>query len=77
MKTPEPTLHDVVQIMGSIHTRMDGMDARLGNMEHDLGELKGTVLDMREDLTSALTAIDKDAETLINHEQRIVKLESN
>lgn len=59
----------------ALNTRIDGIDGRLSTLQRDFGKMNGTILDIQDDLTAALAAIDTDSLTLQNHERRIVRLE--
>jgi hypothetical protein len=85
----EPTLHDVMGALMTVNEKVDHIDSRLGTIERSVSSLEGRVsgverslgrlevkvADMQEDLTSALTALDRDAVTLVGHEKRIRVLE--
>lgn len=64
--------------MGVLHTMtawMGNTDVRLTTLERGQNQIKATLSDVQDDLTSALAAVDKDSVTLIDHERRIGKLE--
>jgi hypothetical protein len=63
------------RILESIHERMNNFELRLVAVERGLHELKMIVFEMRDDLTGALKAIDLQAEMLLDHGRRIVRLE--
>lgn len=73
----EPTLHDVMGILNTMNTRMDGTDIQLSSMSQALGAVKDTLGEMQEELTSALFALDTDSIKLLNHEKRIRRLEKS
>lgn len=62
-------------ISRSMNERMDGFDARLGDLQRVQRKLVDQVADIQDDLTSALGSSDKDALTIIDHERRIARLE--
>ena len=76
-RNPEPTLHDVMGILNTMNTRMDGADIQLSSMNQALGAVKDTLGEMQEELTSALLALDTDSIKLLNHEKRIRRLEKS
>jgi len=68
----EPTLGEVLAVMNE---RMDGVDARLGDLQRGQSKLQNQFADMQDDLTSALHASDNDGVAILNHEFRISHLE--
>lgn len=56
---------DIQELSG----RMNAVERRLGSVEESLDEVK-------EILSGVAKAVDKDAETLIGHDRRITKLET-
>jgi predicted nucleic acid-binding Zn-ribbon protein len=64
----EPTLHDV---MGILHT----MSEQITGVEQDVRKIKVDMADMKETVEAIERAVDKDAETLVEHDIRITKLE--
>ncbi len=58
-----------------VDERLDSIDARLGVVERDLSRLKVSVADLQEDVTALAAAFDRDSVTLINHGERIERLE--
>ncbi len=78
----EPTLHDVLGILVSMDRKFDIMsdqienvDTRLVAVEQRLGKVEEKVEDMQETLEALARAVDKDAVTLIKHDERIGTLE--
>lgn len=65
-------MRDVLTVMNE---RMDGIDARLGDLQRGQTKLANQVADIQDDLTPALHASDKDAVTIADHERRITYLE--
>jgi hypothetical protein len=57
--------------------RMDNMEVRMGTMEREMVKTRTIQLDMQDDLTSALAAVDRDTEKLYDHERRIGQLEKS
>ena len=89
-KIKEPTLGEVLAVVnerftfvenridqrfGTMNERVDGIDARLGDLQRGQTKFVNQVADIQDDLTSALHASDKDALTIIDHERRIKHLE--
>lgn len=58
-----------------MNDRIDGLDARLGDVQRTLGKLQNAVGDIQDDLASALHATDNDGSAILNHEHRISHLE--
>lgn len=73
---PEPTLHDVIDILHTVTDRLDTVDERLTDLGRRVGNLEVDVADIKETTEAIERAIDKDAVTLIAHERRISKLET-
>lgn len=73
----EPTLHEVMGILNTMNTRMDGYDTQFSSINQTLGSVKDTLDEMQEELTSALLALDTDSIKLLNHEKRIRRLEKS
>lgn len=85
----EPTLHDVLEVLSltnqkiddvkdavlTVNGRVDGVEVRLGTLERNVEKIKGAVADVQDDLTSALAALDTDSVMVLDHEQRIKRLE--
>lgn len=71
----EPTLKDVMVILRTMNTRMDGTDARLSHLERGQEKIQSKIDDMQEDLTSALAAFDEESIKILDHEKRIRRLE--
>ena len=65
-------MRDVLAVMNE---RMDGVDARLGDLQRGQAKLVNQVADIQDDLTSALSASDNDGSAILNHEHRISHLE--
>lgn len=78
----EPTLYDVMDVLGTMSDRMDGMDVRFDSidtrfntLERDMNQIKVIVLDNQETLEALANAVDKYAVMIIDHERRITQLE--
>lgn len=68
----EPTLGKILTVLNE---RMDGIDARLGDLQHGQTKLVNQIADIQDELTSALSASDNDGSAILNHEHRISHLE--
>ena len=86
----EPTLGEVLTVMnerfslvearidqrtGMLSDRMDGLDARMGDLQRTQTKMANQIGDIQDDLASALHATDNDGSAILNHEQRITHLE--
>lgn len=69
------TQKEVRESLTAINERMDGIDARLGEVQRVQMKLTNQVADIQDDLTSALSASDNDGSAILNHEHRISHLE--
>jgi len=58
-----------------VNERIDGVDARLGDVQRKLTKIENRVENIQDDLTSALHAADNDGSAILNHEHRISHLE--
>ena len=65
-------MRDVLAVMNE---RVDGIDARLGDVQRQLTKVENRIEDIQDDLTSALSASDNDGSAILNHEHRISHLE--
>ena len=65
-------VHEALTVMNE---RMDGIDARLEDLQTGQKKLVNQVADIQDDLTSALSASDNDGSAILNHEHRISHLE--
>ena len=65
----EGGLEKVETKLGEVENRMTGVERRVGAIEVTLDEMQGT-------LESIEQAVDKDAEAVVNHEDRISHLEN-
>jgi hypothetical protein len=63
------------QRFGLLSEIMNNFNEQLSDIEKDTGPTKVAVLEIQEELWTLGHAVDKDAELLINHENRIELLE--
>jgi len=61
----------------TINRRADSLEVRMGSMERNQEKLRGGIADMQDDLTTALAALDTDSLKVLDHEQRIRRLEKS
>lgn len=87
----EPTLHDVLEVLAVTNQKIDGVqdgvltlnnrvdlvEVRMSGIERTVELLKGSVADVHDDLTSALSSFDSDSLKLLDHEKRIRRLEKS
>lgn len=59
----------------TINRRVDGVEVRLGTLEHSVARIDTKMDDMQEDLTAALAALDTESVRGLDHEKRIRRLE--
>lgn len=82
----EPTLLDVLEAVQTgfgkmeekfeqVDDRFDKIDVRFDKLEKRVGAVEITLEGMKETLESIEHAVDKDAEAIINHEDRVSHLE--
>ena len=75
----EPTLTDVLEAVQTGFTKMeekfDDLGYRVTVVEKRVGAVEVTLEEMTGTLDGIAKAVDKDAEAIINHENRIAPLE--
>jgi hypothetical protein len=79
----EPTLHDVINVMQSgflriderIDLRFEGIDKRFDDMDGRFDLLTTNVRDIQQRMGRLELGMEEIADTVLNHEERMVKLE--
>ncbi|CAN5728233.1 hypothetical protein BH11PAT2_BH11PAT2_06740 [soil metagenome] len=77
------TVSDVLEVMqisfGRLEDKFESLEDRMEGGFHEmnrrLGSLETNVEDLREEMQLVSRAVDQDSETIIDHENRIVRLE--
>jgi hypothetical protein len=74
MKKPqnEPTNRELLEVM---QASFSNMEHRIVGIEQDVRGIKVTLSDLQENFEALSVAFDRDAETLVDHAQRIERLE--
>jgi chromosome segregation ATPase len=73
--TTNTKIDRVLGVIETMNKRFDNIDERLGDLSSDMVVVKETVLDIQENMSALSHAVDKDAETIIDHKRRIDALE--
>ena len=72
----EHRLDGIDQHLVVLDERLDNVEDSVRGLTRRVGSLEEKVDDMQETLEGIGRAVDKDAITILDHEQRIVRLES-
>ncbi|MEA2701951.1 MAG: hypothetical protein QOE22_660 [Candidatus Parcubacteria bacterium] len=80
-------IEGVVEIMGTrflivdkkliaIHDRVENLSEQLSEVKRRVGTVERIMLEVQDELDDSLAIRDKDAETVVDHERRITRLET-
>jgi hypothetical protein len=79
LKSEDPTLGEFYEFVKNgfklVYDRLDNADARMIVMDRKITKLQGSVADVQDDLATIGEAVDRDALTVVKHENRIERLE--